>query len=341
MSSRYSVIPQENDAIVLPEHGHMQIKEVLSQTANGIVLLAQPQIGAARELILKTLTPNRTDVARFELECTLARRLSCMLPRLVPHVEEVCDSAVFRPQAGVPMFLGKAMVMERILGKNLRQHTEDCVDAAEKNEITDSSQIADHWGLNLRGALPIAFGLTRLVQSVHEAGIVHRDIKPRNVMVTPHDYGLKLIDFGLSCPVGHDKFYRPGTVIGSPGYIAPEAIYQDSPDFNPASVRGDIYGIGATIYAMHCTGGENKFKGINQYVMALNRGVIDIPEVRRDSPLVPIIKRTMCPIEDRYSTIEELLSDLVALIHGVFEHHNVSSLEPQMPAQEAPVATAS
>lgn len=337
-----SIIPKENDAIVLPERRHLRIKEVLSRTANGIVLLAQPQIGnATRNLILKTLTPERTDADRFELECTLARQLSCMLPRLVPNVEEVCDDAVFKPESGVPQYLGKAMVMERVSGKNLRKHTEDCVDHAEKNEITDSSQIADHWGLNFKGALPIAFGLTRLVQSMHEVGIVHRDIKPRNVMVTPHDYGVKLIDFGLSCPVGDDKFYKRGMLVGSPGYIAPESIFQDRADFNPASVQGDIYGIGATIYAIHCAGGENKFKGINQYIMALNRGIIDIPEVRRDSPLVSIIKRTMCPLDDRYATIDELLSDLVALIHGVFEHHNMSALKPQLPVQEAPVATAS
>ncbi len=306
------------------------------------MLLAQPQIGnATRNLVLKTLTPGRTDEDRFALECTLAQRLSFMLPRLVPHVEEVCDSAVFKPQSGVPMFLGKAMVMERITGKNLRKHTEDCVDHADDNELADSAQVADHWGLNFKGALPIAFGLTRVVQCMHMAGIVHRDIKPGNVMITPDYYGLKLVDFGLSCPVGDDKFYKRGMLVGSPGYIAPESVYQDRPDFDPASVRGDIYGIGATIYAMHCTGGENKFKNINQYLMALNRGIVDIPEIRRDSPLVPIIKHTMCPLEDRYATIEELLSDLITLIQGVFDDHDISLFEPHVPEAVAPVATAS
>ena len=74
----------------------------------------------------------------------------------------------------------------------------------------------------------------------HQQGIIHRDINPSNVIVQPNDQ-IKILDFGLSCPVGTEDFANTGTAQ----YMAPEQITAD-----PVDGRTDIYALGITAYEM-------------------------------------------------------------------------------------------
>ena len=76
------------------------------------------------------------------------------------------------------------------------------------------------------------------LRAMHGHGYVHADIKPTNILLTP-DGGLKLIDFGQSCPIGHTK----SRIQGTPDYIAPEQVL-----LAPLDQRTDIYNLGATMY---------------------------------------------------------------------------------------------
>jgi serine/threonine-protein kinase len=80
----------------------------------------------------------------------------------------------------------------------------------------------------------IALGL----QALHAVGYAHADIKPNNVLLTPGG-GLKIIDFGQSCPLGHVK----SRVQGTPDYIAPEQVLR-----KPIDQRTDVFNLGATMY---------------------------------------------------------------------------------------------
>jgi serine/threonine protein kinase len=108
-----------------------------------------------------------------------------------------------------------------------------------------------------RGALPpidavrVATEMLLALSALHERGFVHRDIKPSNVFLTPH--GAKLLDFGLAreiteatVPIGLPgavDVTTPGTVIGTPRYMAPEQVRAGPPDG-----RTDVYAVGAVLF---------------------------------------------------------------------------------------------
>jgi eukaryotic-like serine/threonine-protein kinase len=82
---------------------------------------------------------------------------------------------------------------------------------------------------------------------VHQSGYLHRDICPRNLLLTTDGSILKLTDFGLSVPFT-PEFMRPGNRTGTPNYMAPELVHRRATD-----VRVDVFAFGVTIYEL-CTG---------------------------------------------------------------------------------------
>jgi serine/threonine protein kinase len=99
-------------------------------------------------------------------------------------------------------------------------------------------------------ALDLAEDLWPPWAPLHDAGIVHRDLKPSNIFLTPH--GAKLLDFGLARELPGDvaralatatEITRPGLIIGTPGYMAPEQILG-----HPVDARADLFAAGAVLY---------------------------------------------------------------------------------------------
>jgi serine/threonine protein kinase len=99
-----------------------------------------------------------------------------------------------------------------------------------------------------RGPLPAAFvakvaeQLLSALETAHAAGIVHRDVKPANVMVAPNGR-VKLADFGIAQSIEDPRLTTSGTLIGSPTYISPERLLGQ--DASPAS---DLWALGATLF---------------------------------------------------------------------------------------------
>ncbi len=89
-------------------------------------------------------------------------------------------------------------------------------------------------------AVTLAREIARGLHALHEMGFVHADIKPNNIIRT-EDGGIKIIDFGQSCPIGHKK----ERIQGTPDYIAPEQVRK-----LPLDRRTDIFNLGATLYWM-------------------------------------------------------------------------------------------
>jgi serine/threonine-protein kinase len=93
-------------------------------------------------------------------------------------------------------------------------------------------------------AADIATEITRALAAAHERGVVHRDVKPGNVMLTPEDR-VKVVDFGIARAAGVESGTRSGLVLGSAPYISPEQARGE-----PGDERSDIYALGCVMYQM-------------------------------------------------------------------------------------------
>lgn len=104
-------------------------------------------------------------------------------------------------------------------------------------EYVDGDRLEDECPRDLRMIVAIFMKVAEGLQALHQLGYAHADIKPNNILLTKS--GLKIIDFGQSCPLGHVK----ERVQGTPDYIAPEQVQRREID-----QRTDVYNLGATMY---------------------------------------------------------------------------------------------
>ena len=161
-----------------------------------------------------------------------------------------------------------------------------------------SPDVAVKLGIDIAGALAAA----------HGRGILHRDLKPGNVMVTPN--GVKLLDFGLAKSAQPDvSVTQSGVVVGTVGYMSPEQVNGQDVD-----VRSDIFSFGALLYEM--VSGRAAFDGTTagQVMTAVLRD--DPPPLER-SPLEPIVRKCLAKASnDRYRTADELKEALEQVALG-------------------------
>ncbi|MCL2354045.1 MAG: Stk1 family PASTA domain-containing Ser/Thr kinase [Defluviitaleaceae bacterium] len=120
----------------------------------------------------------------------------------------------------------KYIVMEYIKGKTLKELIQD--KAPFSNETM----------------LGVAEQITSALIHAHENNIVHKDIKPQNILVTPNGTA-KLADFGISDDVNSREVIEAGSTMGSVHYVSPEAVYN-----NPVDLRSDLYSLGITMFEM-------------------------------------------------------------------------------------------
>ncbi len=157
----------------------------------------------------------------------------------------------------------------------------------------DLSQVIEQDGqLRADRAITIARQMLAGLGAIHVAGLVHRDIKPGNVLVGPDDR-VKVMDFGISktMAIGDDTITGADRVIGTPQYMSPEQLAGGTVDG-----RADLYGAGLTIYAM--LAGAPPFSGNTFSVVAaqhLHHTPRPLDELRPDlpAPLVAAVARAL------------------------------------------------
>ena len=195
-----------------------------------------------------------TDVLRAEREARLAARLNH------PHVVAVFDLVDEGDQ--------QWMVMELVEGTNLSQ-------IVKANGALPPDQIA-----------PILAQVADALAAAHSAGIVHRDVKPSNILVAP-DGNVKLTDFGIARTEADAALTQTGLVTGSPAYLAPEVATGSS-----ATEASDIWSLGATL--CHALTGAPPYDVGNNVMGALYRIVNDEPPRPASAGwLAPLLAATM------------------------------------------------
>jgi eukaryotic-like serine/threonine-protein kinase len=210
--------------------GPYKILEELGEGAMGIVYLAEQERPVRRRVALKIIKPGmdtKQVVARFEAE----RQALALMDH--SSIARVFDAGA--TDAGQPYF-----VMKLVKGVPI---TEYC----DKEKLTT------------RERLELFILVCQAIQHAHQKGIIHRDVKPSNVIVARHD-GKSMptvIDFGVAKAIDHrltekTLFTQFGTIIGTPGYMSPE---QADPSGLDIDTRADIYGLGVMLYElmMGCT----------------------------------------------------------------------------------------
>jgi len=102
--------------------------------------------------------------------------------------------------------------------------------------------VAEEGPLSPAWAAQVGLGVLAALRAAHAVGVVHRDVKPGNVLITDDDR-VVLTDFGLARTLGHPSITRSGVIIGSPAFMAPERAAQDS-----TGPESDLWSLGATLY---------------------------------------------------------------------------------------------
>ena len=173
-----------------------------------------------------------------------------------------------------------------------------------------------------RGALPLGVGLSIAKQmcyglgAAHETGVVHRDIKPQNMLILPETGELKIMDFGISRRTEVDPttsgLTTAGTVMGTPDYMPPEQAQG-----KPADFRSDIYSLAVVFF--ECFTGKLPFKGENPMAVVVAHIQQPPPKPRSVNPKLSaelealILKGLAKDPAKRWQTTDELLEALSAL----------------------------
>jgi tRNA A-37 threonylcarbamoyl transferase component Bud32 len=271
----------EEDGLAPPGY---ELLQRLGSGGMGIVYKAR-QVSVNRIVALKRLKdqafadPDYRSRFRKEAE-TLARLHH-------PHIVQVFDYGEWRPgEAGPPV---PFLVMELVEGSDLEQQLRD-------------------GPLPPRQAAALLETLTGAVQAAHEAGVIHRDLKPGNVLLTAGTP--KVSDFGLAKQLDQQASLS-GALVGTPQYMAPEQAQGRNRDVGPAA---DVYALGAILY--ECLTGRPPFRAAT-LLETLEQVCTQEPVPPREfNPAIDRDLETVClkclqkQPPKRYASAAELAEDL-------------------------------
>ena len=231
-----------------------------------------------RPVALKVLHPdlaNALGPERFGREVRMAARLQH------PHILTVFDSG---DAAGHLWF-----TMPYIEGESLR----DRLDRERQLPMDDAVRIARE--------------AAQALEYAHQHGVIHRDVKPENLLLT-QDGNTLVADFGIarSLSGGEDRLTGTGLAIGTPAYMSPEQASGE----NDLTARSDVYSLGAVLYEM--LAGEPPFTGPTAQAVIAKRFSGTVPSVRQTRPSVPesveqAVTRALAVVPaDRFASASEL-----------------------------------
>jgi serine/threonine-protein kinase len=152
------------------------------------------------------------------------------------------------------------------------------------------SRVLAHAGrLSPSDTMDLVGQVARALQAVHDRGIVHRDVKPANLLIRA-DGTVVVADFGIALGTAHTALTSSGAILGTPAYLAPEQVLGQA-----ASPRSDVYALG--IVAYECLTGRRPFVGDNPFAVAMQRVGQPPPRLDPDVPpaVAAVVERALAP----------------------------------------------
>ena len=276
-----------HDSLVEMTLGGCRLEAVIGRGGMGTVYRAH-HLALDKAVAVKVLAPflegDREYVARFQLEARAAAKIEH------PNVVQVLNVALENGHHFIIQAFVEGESVEQILRRRKR------LDAPFSTRIVRS----------------VAAGLGAL----HLEGIIHRDVKPANILVG-RDGGVKLTDFGLARVVAQEKgFTLPGSFMGTPEYISPEQA-----EGKPLDARSDLYSLGVSWFQM--LSGKLPFDGTSPMDIAAKHMRDQTPNLASVLPNVePAVARVVDRMlrkspDDRYPDAASLINELDPVLEAL------------------------
>jgi serine/threonine-protein kinase len=230
----------------------------------------------AIKLMHREVASHADQLERFRREARAVAQLSH------PHIVTVIDAG---EDQGVPY-----IVFEYVEGETLKE------------------RIRRTGRLPIPEAVAYAIEIARALECAHQNGIVHRDVKPQNVLVDPEGRA-KITDFGIARTLSEEGLTADGRVLGTTDYVSPEQALG-----HPVTGQSDLYSLGIVLFEMLT--GSVPFAGENQVAVAMRHVREQVPDVQTrraevSSVLAAVVDRaTSKSLERRYLDTDTMLTDL-------------------------------
>ena len=233
-----------------------------------------------RQVAVKILRGDLADdekfVRRFQREALSASKLNH------PNIVEMYDVGEDNGQYYI--------VMEYVSGKTLK------------------SLVKKREALTLPEVIDIMTQLLSAVMCAHDSYIIHRDIKPQNVMIL-EDGKVKIMDFGIAMALNSNELTQTNSVMGSVHYLPPEQA-----NGSGSTIKSDIYSLGILMYELLI--GKVPFKGDNAVEIAIKQMKEPIPSICQQNPDIPqsieniVIRACAKNPKNRYDSVKEMYDDI-------------------------------
>jgi len=266
--------------------GGYTLESLLGRGGMGSVYLATHE-RLGRRVALKVIAPELAHDDDFRARFLREARLAASLDH--PHVVPVYDAGEVDGVLFIAMRYVRGSTLHQVLGDT------------GALSVTETVRIAEQVGSALDAA--------------HAAGLVHRDVKPANVLLAEPDGHVYLGDFGLAKPMSSASTTRTGFFLGTADYSAPEQI-----EGRPLDARADVYSLGAV--AFHCLTGRPPFTRDTEFAVLQAHLGEPPPEVTALRPELPLpIDRVVATAlakrpEDRYASAGEFARALREAVTG-------------------------
>lgn len=284
---RFTPRPGETDRWIGAHLDHFEVERLLARGGMGAVYLAHDQ-SLDRPVAVKVLP---AELAHHpELQERFIREARAQARLNSPHVVHI-DYIGRTPAAdGEPASLFFAM---------------ELVDGGALERVLDQGQV-----LAAEDARKYMIQVAEGLRDAEQAGIIHRDVKPGNLLIDRHGY-IKIADFGVAKPIRDtdSKITQDGAVVGSPLYMAPEQAKGE-----PLDQRADMYALGCTFF--HLLTGAAPFDGSTPLAVVSKHLTSPPPELSAVLPGAPkalsavILRLMQKDPADRYASYDALIADL-------------------------------
>jgi tRNA A-37 threonylcarbamoyl transferase component Bud32 len=234
----------------------------------------------AIKLMHREIASDSDQLERFRREARAVAQLNH------PNIVGVIDAG---EDAGTPY-----IVLEFVEGETLKE------------------RIRRHGRLPISEAVAYAIEIARALGAAHARRIVHRDVKPQNVLIDEEGTA-KVTDFGIARSLAEEGLTADGRVLGTTDYVSPEQALG-----RPVGPQSDLYSLGVVLFEMLV--GDVPFHGENQVAVAMKHVREELPDVQRRRPevssaLAAVVDRaTAKDLNRRYATVGDLIADLEELL---------------------------